>query len=472
MSLLTPRSRLLLIAAIGTPDTAARAWESWRRGGTVDAAEWSEARVFPLVAHQLATAGVPDPDLDRLRGVQRHSWAKNMALAADTVQATALLAAMGVQSMVLKGVGLQHAYPQPGLRTMGDADLLVHPEHARRAMAAMHHAGWKFDGQYGAQHSAAIVRGGSAVGLAKSHRHIDLHWRPLHGLPLGVDDDLWARARQQPVPGGTVWVPDPSHQLVIVAAHGMRLYSGSIVQGLCDAAMLLRAGRCDPGAAADLGMAWQWLSPLREVADILRREFDDPVFEEFAAALRRRPAPAWRDRLAQAARERPYDRRARALQRIVAIGVPATSEPEVERPVLAIGTRVAMSNADIAPDMMRSGWSFLEPWGAWSDGRQARLSFRLADTATEPGAGTSFVLAAHGPTMKRRQRVRVRVNGRRAAVWRWPAGNPRQEQRVSLPSGVRDIEIELRIRHRLIPAASDPRLIGLGATSVWIEHAQ
>ena len=468
MSLLTPRTRLLLIAAIGQPDAAARAWQRWRRDCTVDAAEWSEARVFPIVAHQLSLAGVPDPDLDRLRGVQRHSWAKNMALAADTVHATTLLAAMGVPSMVLKGVGLQHAYPQPGLRTMGDADLFVRPEHARRAMVAMHHAGWQFDGQYGVQHSAAIVRGGSAVGLAKARRHIDLHWRPLHGLPHGVDDTLWSAARQQVVPGGTVWVPDRAHQLVIVAAHGMRRYSGSIVQGLCDAALMLRAGGCDAGVAAALAARWQRLSPLRAVADILRREFDDPQFEEFAVALRAGPSPVWRDRLEQMAQERPYDRRARAVRWIAAVGVPPIAQPEVERPLLSVDTQVAMSNADIAPDLMRSGWSFLEPWGAWSDGRVARLAFRVVD----PENATTFVLAAHGPASTRRQRVVVRINGRHATTWRWPSGNPRQEQRVRLPLGDRDIDIEFRIRRRTIPAASDPRLIGLGATSVWLERAQ
>jgi hypothetical protein len=90
----------------------------------------------PLLYEHLKAAGVSMPmEVKReLQGLYlRHRHANQVR---DTVLAEILVAfgAAGIRTLVLKGAALAHlVYPEPGLRSMRDLDLLVSPAEVRRA---------------------------------------------------------------------------------------------------------------------------------------------------------------------------------------------------------------------------------------------------------------------------------------------------------------------------------------------------
>jgi hypothetical protein len=222
-----------------------------------------------------------------LQGTQRHAWAKGVAIAREAAAASDALAAQQVPSMVLKGVGLQFAYPEPGLRSMGDADMLVPEQHAATALTVLRAAGWD-TGRLGNPEWNHLLLAGKGTVAVRNGWELDLHWRPIHQLAAGLDTPMWEQAVERSVYGSTLHLPDASHQLVVVLAHGLRDGSGSVLQGLCDAMMLIRTGQCDATRAAALARQWQRLAAVSEGLALLRRHSAADDIEAFNARSVRR----------------------------------------------------------------------------------------------------------------------------------------------------------------------------------------
>lgn len=476
---LSPADRLLLKAALTSGDRATRAWEAWRSANTIDAAEWPSARLFTLVGHQLRKAGTPDPDLERLLGAQRHAWANGVATAREAADASAVLREVDVPSMVLKGVALQHAYPAPGLRAMGDADLLIPEPLVTHALTALARSGWDLDRLTNPEwHSLLLADKGTVA--RRNGRDLDIHWRAVHGLRGGVDAQLWRLAGQRTVHGRSLCLPHPSHQLVIVLAHGLRDGSASVLQGLCDAMMLLRTGDVDPSQSVDLARTWSRLAALREGIALLHRHAGGDEVEQFTAALggrrRVRARPSWRDSLGHVARTIEPGRLSVALARAAEGPHTAPDAPDPGRhdgavdaadgsprldPSLPLkpGRRVEMGRPEQAASVCRGGWSGVEPWGRWTDGPRAVLEFSVVTPQPAETWPVTFWVHAHLDA-RGWQTVVVRLNGRRVAVWRWRDHPTARGEVLRVPVG-QPVRIEFRIR-RLAPIGPiDRRLAGL-----------
>ena len=108
-----------------------------------------------------------------------------------------LLAARGVEALVLKGPALAARWESPALRESGDLDLLVRRRDAARAWAALLEAGWREALPVAPRARRAVLRterehpftGGGALPL-------DLHWGLFdpHSWPAPGEEDLWGRA--------------------------------------------------------------------------------------------------------------------------------------------------------------------------------------------------------------------------------------------------------------------------------------
>ena len=472
--LLTRADTDLLVAALGDPEAAAHAWERWRRRHTIDAAPWPQSRLFTLVGHRLRSAGAADPDLDRLQGTQRHAWAKGVAIAREAAAASEALAAQQVPSLVLKGIGLQFAYPGAGLRAMGDADLLVPETQAATALMVLRAAGWDTGRLGGAEWNHLLLAGKGTVAV-RNGWELDLHWRPIHQLAAGLDTPMWEHTVQRTVYGSALQLPDISHQLVVVLAHGLRDGSGSVLQGLCDAMMLVRTGECDAVRAAELARHWQRLAAVREGITLLRRHVPADDIEAFAAsfraALRDGGRPALRDRVAHRARSMTPGRVSLALGRWAAGAAPAPSDQgptaAAEIAHLGPGRTAQLSDPAVAPLLAREGWSGIERWGRWTDDRRARLAFVIESGSTNGTQPVTFCVHCH---LGRRglQRVGVRVNGRRAAVWKWRGAATSRLETLAVPVGV-PVDVEFRIRHLAPIGPIDRRLLGLALQWIRVE---
>ncbi|MEQ8343957.1 MAG: nucleotidyltransferase family protein [Sneathiellaceae bacterium] len=211
--------------------------------------------------------GMPqdDPDVRRSHLYNRYRVAGGWRWAVRLRQA-------GIETVCLKGLAAAAAlYPEPELRAMADADLLVRPADLSHALRYLLSQGFAV-GQEPTRHPWGFIGDASAEPLISPeggnldlHRHPDA-W-PLHG-GLSTEEVL-AGSLEVETPEGRVRVPRPEHQLLIAASNAARdLFDPPSLKLLIDGALLLRAGR-RPGMPAT-GLDWAEIEQLARGGDSLR----------------------------------------------------------------------------------------------------------------------------------------------------------------------------------------------------------
>ena len=112
-----------------------------------------------------------------------------------------------------------------------------------------------------------------------------------------------------------------------------------------------------------------------------------------------------------------------------------------------------------------SGWSVIEPWGIWSDGREAVLSFpvsSVAPTGLSLEVDGHAYLADHVP----QQRVIVQAGGQEVGEWTYSVSNPSSIKTVAFPKDAsaqgRPVTVTLKFPDAASPKGSDHRLLGIG----------
>ena len=125
---------------------------------------------------------------------RRDAWASNLGLLDAARPALESLAAAGIRTMLLKGAVLASPpYFEPGLRPIGDVDVLVEPVHARAAMRILEESGWVA----WRRHSERDLLLAHGLDLRKPpHGALDVHWYLLAECCWeGADRGLWQRAQ-------------------------------------------------------------------------------------------------------------------------------------------------------------------------------------------------------------------------------------------------------------------------------------
>jgi hypothetical protein len=156
-----------------------------------------------------------------------------MTLAIDALRA------VGIDPLLFKGPTIAARYPEPGLRPMDDIDLLVPPEEADRAHAALAAAGWKLIARPGEHYDAAFLH------PEVPHLPVELH-RALSsadedGTRLTIER-LWQARRPTTVLGVESLGLPPEEDLIAVAAHAAKpFHNFSRLVWAVDLAMLVHA---------------------------------------------------------------------------------------------------------------------------------------------------------------------------------------------------------------------------------------
>lgn len=236
----TAQQRLLLRCAFGDEETARASWAQLRPGLDVDRLDEGSHGLLPLVGRALARAGVEDPVLGRLKGIQRKAWFGNQLLLAGIGPSLNALRAAGIEPLLLHGTALMLAtYPESGLRRTPVADVAVAPGSEARALPFLGRAGW-------VRHPEAPPSGQFPVPLVDPDgRLLILHAGlpealQVPGAPSGALGEFWARATEVDAGQGTACVLEPTDQLLCTLAIGPDVTWAPDAQWLADAAMIIR----------------------------------------------------------------------------------------------------------------------------------------------------------------------------------------------------------------------------------------
>jgi len=235
--------RLILRAALERGLAGREAALAWLPQADIDSMQFESLKVLPQLYDRLRTEGIEDPLLPRLKGLKKRVWLSNQLLFRAASEAICHLQQAGIDVMVIKGlamvVGYYGDYSQ---RSMGDADLLVRCEDARKACEVLSRRGWTSeyaDAEDPRRSEWAFQHGHAAHLLNSQGKDLDLHWNLLvWRVGPEVDEDFWAASNEASFGGRKVRILNPADQLLHICVHGTDL---APICWISDAVVVLRS---------------------------------------------------------------------------------------------------------------------------------------------------------------------------------------------------------------------------------------
>ena len=287
----------LMSAALDPPDVALEAWRRWERSGADARTDPVARRWLPLIGHNLRDVPVDPPVRALFVEARRNAWASNLRLLDAARPALESLAAAGIRTMLLKGAVLANPlYNEPGLRPIGDVDVLVEPVHARAATRILEESGWVAWRGY-SERDLLLAHG---LDLWKPpHGALDVHWYLLAECCWpGADGGVWQRAQPMTSVTPTTVVPSAADLLLHICVHGLRWSPVHAGHWVADAVRIIQASgeRLDwdvvVAEAARRRLGLQMTHALRVVRERGHVDVPQAVIER----LEQQPV-SWRDRL-------------------------------------------------------------------------------------------------------------------------------------------------------------------------------
>jgi len=259
-----PEQECLLEACIEPQDQAAAAMHKWMASVNIQRIDGGSYRLLPLLASRQFSIDLEPEARALVKGVYRRTWYHNQLLLAEGAKVASRLDDAGIPVMLLKGIPLAlEYYRNIGVRPMGDLDLAVPLEFARRAVELMIAEGWApeatplkgtmtpgrikgsgwspgpraiaaFNGQYFHVRHAHGFRKPNGLG-------IDLHWHIFQeDCDPHSDDNTWAGARPG-IHGPFAFLIPPAHEhLLLILAHAARWNPLPLIHWVADAATLVK----------------------------------------------------------------------------------------------------------------------------------------------------------------------------------------------------------------------------------------
>ena len=263
----TDEQELLLRVALGREAEVEPAWLAARQTLDLDRLEEGSYSLLPLVCRRLVEALPDEPLLPRLKGIYRHTWSKNQILLDDLRRTLELLSGAGAEPVVVGGAARLGYYPELGLRTLSELELLVREHDVEPALRAV---GWRGEGV-----PQRVLAGRSTLDVAAGPRPFALHWRLLPEFP-GGSDRLETRERED---GGRALAT--TDELLHTCLGEARTALRANVQWIADAAVIVRTGEVDWSRlvelAEELRAQLRLRDTLRYVAGVVDAELPEAV---------------------------------------------------------------------------------------------------------------------------------------------------------------------------------------------------
>lgn len=309
----TPMQELLLRAAWGEGEPARDAWSQWIAKADVDTLDSGSHRMLPLLYRNLIKLGIDHPQLNRLGGVYRYTWATNQIIMRYLPEVIGAFENKGIPTVLLKGAAMAvRYYDDVGTRPMVDLDVLVPTDQSDAAIQALLDAGWLPQERTVDQLSAPYRNPHHALGFGHKvlNKNLDLHWHvSFTHLHTKYDEPFWAAAT--PIQVGSVMtrVLCPTDQIIHTCFNGLTHELGNNIRWLPD---VLRVLAQEPEIDWDrFVVQCQKLAitlPMQDVMEYLRTTWDAPVPTAVIIALAQTPVSYRTRRLSESVMTWTWDR--------------------------------------------------------------------------------------------------------------------------------------------------------------------
>lgn len=228
----TPLQTLLLQAALYPPERALDAWKKYLEKVDLKTIDHLSGTFLPLVYRNLNEHGV-------CKSVYRHTWTYNNLQFFKLKKTLEILHGASIETCLLKGAGMVAGYYlDPGLRVMGDIDLLVPREKIKQAIDLMRSSGWTILDYIPNGNLDTFIQRTHALSLKSSEGLLlDLHWVVLSESGI---DEFFAKYTYKTKPHGDTNVLCPEDQLLHTLFHGMKYGLPPLIRWIPDAFYILK----------------------------------------------------------------------------------------------------------------------------------------------------------------------------------------------------------------------------------------
>ena len=281
----TEAQELLIKAALFPASEAQSYWNDFLDRYNIHELDHGSYQLLPMVFLNLKDTIEDGIERRIARNAHKLVWAKNHLLMRELKQVLQRLEDQGIDVCLLKGSAfLTHYFPDYGMRTLGDIDILARPVCLERLVSALDEMGYDI----GSQPIESVRFLSLFHGLAfRSSRDtaIDVHQFISMSLAHeGFTGQLWKRAEHVRVFEGavTAYVLSPEHQLLHTVVHGLQYAPESSIRWIIDAACLVRgqAGRIDWEELKRIGKAHHLNLPLHLAIPYLGEDLRLPIDPE------------------------------------------------------------------------------------------------------------------------------------------------------------------------------------------------
>lgn len=264
---------------------------AWRRAtAAIDPVQLDEASrsLLPLVYRNLVHSGGRPEGIEELRRHYLLTWSQNLRLYHGVLPLLQAYEQAGIDAIVLKGLALiARFYRDPGLRPMGDVDVLVPASRVEQATTLAVALDW--------QPRHRLTRAFRRVKHAGPLDHpaglaCDLHWRIFEEAGAsGADEELRAAAEPVVFQGHRLRVLSPTDQLFHVCGHAARWGPVPPIRWVADAVTILREGPMDWPRFVAHAVGRRFVLRMRSMLAYLREGYDVAIPSAVEADLARQP---------------------------------------------------------------------------------------------------------------------------------------------------------------------------------------
>lgn len=228
------QSLLLKAALIADEDRARSYWLEFCNAVDVQLIDYSTTSMTPLIYKRFRN--LQGTEIQVAKSVYKHTWSNNNLSLHALRKVLLAFDQEGIKVTLLKGAAMiSNYYHDPGLRVVGDMDILVPKDQAKQAIDLLRNMGWKQlyhieERKFEYIHATSFVN--------NKEVNIDLHWRILSDAPFDRSF-VQFQPEKRPAEGFLAYTLCPEDQLLHTLLHCHKYSPVPLIRWIPDASILL-----------------------------------------------------------------------------------------------------------------------------------------------------------------------------------------------------------------------------------------